>query len=136
MTPANRESERLGHDSEAIAGFLPLVDVLLAVLCVALVAAGAARSLQVPVTLPTDRGRAHAAPSHTVTLQFDREGRTVIDGVAVPIEHLTDHLRRLDDRVTLLIAGDATTPYEQVARILHRVRQADIEGVQLVLRRP
>lgn len=134
MIARSAEADRIGHDSEVIAGFLPLVDVLLAVLCVTLMSLGAARALQVPVTLPTDRGRAAATPDDAIAVRFDRTGAITVDGAAVAFEDLPAHVRRLPPGRALLVAGDADVSYGQAARVLHRLREAGATDVRLLLR--
>ncbi len=134
MIARSVEADRLGHDSEAIAGFLPLVDVLLAVLCVTLMAVGAARVLQVPVALPADHGRPATAPDDAVAVRFDGAGAVSIDGVPASIEGLAAEVRKLGPGRALLVVGDGDASYAQAARVLHRLREAGATDVRLVLR--
>jgi biopolymer transport protein ExbD len=127
------ESDRLGHDSEVIAGFLPLVDVLLAVLCVALVAAGGRDSMEVPVTLPQGHARANSPTTQSVLLTVDRQGDVSIDGASIPTQLLPTRLAGLPSETTLLLAGDAAVPYECVARLLHALQEHGSTDVRLLL---
>jgi len=126
------EAQRLGHDSEVIAGFLPLVDVLLAVLSVVMVIASAARHTTIPVRLPEVPRRGAAAPDAGVRIVVHRDGRVSLDGVDVPFRKLPERLQLVPKGSRLLIAGDADAGYGTVARLLQIVRTAGHTDARLL----
>jgi biopolymer transport protein ExbD len=127
-----REAQRLGHDSEAIAGFLPLVDVLLAVLSVVMILASAARHTTIPMRLPEVPGRGAAAQDSQVRIMVHRTGRISVDGIEVASHRLLERLRLVPKGRRLVIAGDADADYGTVARLLQIVRMAGHTDARLL----
>jgi biopolymer transport protein ExbD len=126
------EAQRLGHDSEAIAGFLPLVDVLLAVLAVVMILASAAPHTTIPMRLPEVPGRGAAAPDAEVRIMVDRTGRISVDRIEVASHRLLERLRLVPKGSRLVIAGDAAADYGTVARLLQIVRMAGHTDARLL----
>ena len=133
MNGRTPEAQRLGHDSEAIAGFLPLVDVLLAVLSVVMILGSAAPHTTIPMRLPEVPGRG-AAVAHDaeVRIMVHRTGKISVDGVEVASHRVLERLRLLPKGSRLLIAGDTDADYGTVARLLQLVRIADHTDARLL----
>ena len=126
------EAQRLGHDSEAIAGFLPLVDVLLAVLSVVMILGSAAPHTTIPMRLPEVPGRGAAAQEAEVRIMVQRTGRITVDGIEVASDRLVERLRVVPKGSRLVIAGDADADYGTVARLLQIVRIAGHTDARLL----
>ena len=126
------EAHRLGYDSEAIAGFLPLVDVLLAVLSVVMILASAARHTTIPMRLPEVPGRGASAQDAEVRITVHRSGRISVDGTDVASHRLSERLGLVPNGSRLVIAGDADADYGSVARLLQIVRMAGHTDARLL----
>jgi biopolymer transport protein ExbD len=126
------EAQRLGFDSEAVAGFLPLVDVLLAVLSVVMILASAAPHTTIPMRLPEVPGHGAAAQDAEVRIMVHRTGKVSVDGIEVVSNRLLEHLRRVPNGSRVVIAGDADADYGTVARLLQIVRIAGHTDARLL----
>ena len=126
------EAQRLGYDSEAIAGFLPLVDVLLAVLSVVMILHSSAPHTAIPMRLPDVPGRGAARQDAEVRIMVFRTGRISVDGIDVASHLLLERLRLVPQGSRLVIAGDADADYGMVARLLQIVRMAGHTDARLL----
>jgi biopolymer transport protein ExbD len=127
------EADRLGHDSEAIAGFLPLVDVLLALLCVAMVAFGHTAARHLPVQLPAGSGTAATSTDPQVVLAVAADGRLQLDGQPATRAELARRLGNLPKSMRLLVAADREAPFDVIVAGLSTARDVGITDVRLAV---
>ncbi len=111
----------------------PLVDVMLVLLIISMVAAPMLQrglNLELPAT-ETANEIADAA----VIVAVDREARVRIDDKPVHIDLLTDRMRMLAQSrpdETVYVQADRTLQYQEVLRVMDRIRLGGIVRIALV----
>ena len=117
---------------------LPLIDIvflLLVFFIYAMLSMAVHRSL--PVALPASSSAA-VDPSSGISLTVEVGGSIYVDQTAVPLEQLSDHLRRrmqMSNSKSVLVFADRNLPYQRLFEVLDGVRLAGVERIALQARK-
>ncbi|MEB2312352.1 MAG: biopolymer transporter ExbD [Sorangiineae bacterium] len=123
--------------SELITGInvTPLVDVMLVLLVVLMVTAGAIAARSIPVDLP--RGATGEATPRSLAIVVEANGRMLVDGAPVDPDALRArirHERAVDDDLLVVVSADGAAPHRAVVAALDTVRAEGIRRLGIDVR--
>ena len=110
---------------------IPLIDVMLVLLAIALSVSTFIAQGQIKVELPTSSQESAPTESQVITLSVKEEGEIFYDNVLVDIDMLKERIAELDSKVLLKLEIDKNAKFDVFVQIADILKEKGHENVSI-----